>query len=185
MRKPDFHPSFMFLAEFVLLFLFSFSSYCYADDDIFEPPRIHEQTLSEYTNLGDSNWEMKLRMQAYLDSLEAELESLRYDVEVEMTAIPAPVLTEFQIAHEAFLIHADAWSRIREDIQWFNLQTGEPYMGSGYGYTYTGVMCDLVWERIQSYRDFLEEARNTDYDGFAMFPGEGYHEIGGKEVNHE
>ena len=178
MRKSDFHISFLFPAGFVLLCLSSVSSYCNADD-IFEPPRIHEQTLSEYTNLGDSNWEMKLRMQAYLDSLDAELESLRCEVESEMTAIPTPLLTEFQIAHEAFLIHAAAWSRIHEDIQWVSLQTGELYMGSGYGYTYTWIMCDLVWERIQSYRDFLEEVRNPDYDGFASFPGEGSHEIGG------
>jgi hypothetical protein len=179
MRMPGFHLSFIFPAGFVLFFLSSFSGYCCADDDIFEPPRIHEQTLSEYTNSGDSNCEMKLRMQAYLDSLETELESLRCEVETEMTAIPAPVLTEFQIAHEAFIIHAEAWSQIQEDIQWFNLQTGELYMGSGYGYTYTWGMCDLVWERIQSYREFLEEVRNPDHDGFAMFPGEGSHEIGG------
>lgn len=179
MRMPGFHLSFRFLVGFVLLFLFSFSSYCYADDDIFEPPRIHEQTLSEYTNLGDSNWEMKLRMQAYLDSLKAELESLRYEVKAEMTAIPAPLLTEFQVAHEAFFIHADAWSQIQEDIQWVSIQTGELYMGSGYGYTYTWNMCDLIWKRIQSYRGFLEEVRSPDYDGFAIFPGEGSHEIGG------
>ncbi len=87
MRIFGFHQSCMLSAGFFLLFLSSFSSYCNADDDIFEPPRIHEQTLSEYTNPGDSNWEMKLRMQAYLDSLKSELESLRCEVEIEMTAI--------------------------------------------------------------------------------------------------
>lgn len=179
MRMSGFHLSFMLPAGFVLLFLLSFSSYCYADDDIFEPPRTHEQTLSEYTNLGNSNWEMKLRMQSYLDSLKAELESLRCEVETEMTTIPAPLLTEFQVAHEAFLIYAAAWSQIQEDVQWVNLQTGELYMGSGYGYTYTWSMCDLVWERIQSYRDFIEEVRSSDYDGFVTFPGEGSHQIGG------
>lgn len=179
MRKSGFHPSFTFPVGFILLSFYSFSSYCYADDDIFEPPRIHEQTLSEYTNPGDSNWEMKLRMQAYLDSLKVELESLRCEVEAEMTVIPAPLLTEFQVAHEAFLLHADAWSRIQEDIQWVSIQTGELYMGSGYGYTYTWIMCDLVWERMLSYRDFLEEVQDSDYDGFAMFQGEGSHEIGG------
>lgn len=179
MRRSGFHLSFMFSVGFVLLFPFSFSNHCFADDDIFEPPKTHEQTLSEYMDLGDSNWEMKLRMQAYLDSLKVELESLRYEVEAEMTAIPAPLLVEFQVAHEAFLIHTESWSQIQEDIQWVSLQTGELYMGSGYGYTYTWTMCDLIWERIQSYREFLEEVRNPDYDGFAIFPGEGNHEIGG------
>ncbi|MCK5065628.1 MAG: hypothetical protein KAQ97_10115 [Candidatus Fermentibacteraceae bacterium] len=174
-----FQQSCVLSAGFVLLFLFSFSSYSNADEDIFEPPRIHEQTLSEYTTLGDSNWEMKLRITSYLDSLKSELDSLRYEVESEMNAIPTPMLNEFQIAHEAFLVHADAWSRIQEDIQWVSLQTGELYMGSGYGYTYTWSMCDLIWKRIQCYQDFLEEIRSPDYDGFAMFPGDGSHEVGG------
>ncbi len=58
LRKSGFYLSFMFSAGFFQFFFYSFSSYCYADDGIFEPPMIYEQTLSEYTNLGDSNWEM-------------------------------------------------------------------------------------------------------------------------------
>lgn len=52
-------------------------------------------------------------------------------------------------------------------------------MWSGYGYTYMWNMCDLIWDRIQSYRSYLEEAGSPDSDGFAMFPGNEDHEIGG------
>lgn len=179
MKISGFQQSCVLSAGLILFYLFSFSFCCYADDDVFEPPRILEQTLSEYTNISDSNWEIKLRMQAYLDSLKAELESLRYEVEVEITEIPSGLLSEFQVAHEAFLVHAEAWSRIQEDVQWVSIQTGELYLGSGYGYTYTWSMCDLIWRRILEYRGFLEEIRSPDYDGFAMFPGEGSYEIGG------
>lgn len=117
MNVPGFHRSLLSPAGLLLLLLFSFSGYCPADDDIFEPPRIHEQTLSEYVNLGDNNWEMKLRSQAYLDSLTAELDSLYSEVEAEMISIAAPLLSEFQVAHEAFTVHAESWSQIREDIQ--------------------------------------------------------------------
>jgi len=150
----------------------------FADDDM-EAPVIHEQTLSEYVNAGDSNWEMKLRMSAYLEALLSELDSLSIEVGSEMLLLPDPVLEEFTASHEAFLSCAGSWAQVQEDVQWFDLSTGELYLGSGYGYTYTWHMCDMVWDRMQSYMGILEEIRGPDFDGYVSYPGEGSHEVGG------
>lgn len=161
-----------------LLILSLLNSQGFADDTI-EPPRVHEQTLSEYVYSGDSNWDMKLRMSAYIDTLILELDSLKSEIENEMTALTPALLTEFREAHETFLAHAKAWSQIQEDIVWSNLETGELYIGSGYGYIYGFSYCEMIWQRILSYRGFLDEVHSQDYDGFAQFPCEFSEETGG------
>ena len=148
-------------------------------DDTTEPPQIYEQTLSEYVYSGDSNWDMKLRMSAYIDAVMLELDSLKSEVENEMTALTPGLLTAFREAHETFLAHAKAWSQIQEDIIWSNLETGELYIGSGYGYIYGFSYCEMIWQRIISYRGFLDEVHSPDYDGFAQFPCEFSDETGG------
>ena len=154
------------------------NSAAHADEDI-EAPSIHEQTLSEYVNAGESNWEMKLRASAYLDALLSELDSLLIEVESEMMLLSDLMQEEFSSAHESFLIHADSWAKVQEDIQWIDLYTGEIHLGSGYGYTYSWHMCAMVWDRMQSYIGLLEDARSPDFDGYVAYPGEGSHEIGG------
>jgi len=154
-------------------------SAAHADEDIIQAPSIHEQTLSVYVNAGETNWEMKLRASAYLDALLSELDSLSMEIGSEMMLLPDLMQEEFAASHEAFLIHADSWAKVQEDIQWLDLCTGEMHLGSGYGYTYSWHMCAMVWDRMQSYIGLLEEVRSPDFDGYVAYPGEGEGEIGG------
>jgi len=134
--------------------------------DSIEPPDISAETLQEYVYDGGDNAEMKIRMSLYLNSLGSELAVLASEVEGCLINTPE-LLTAFREAHLSFLDFADGWSEVVEDVQWYDLSTGELYWGTGYGYSYTWCRAGLYWERILAYRQFLDEGFS---DGFGSFP---------------
>ena len=136
------------------------------ESDSIDPPDIHTETLQEYVYSGGDNAEAKIRMSIYLDSLGSELEALTFEVENDLINTPE-LLEGFREAHQSFLEFADCWSEVVEDVQWYDLSTGESYWGTGYGYSYSWCRADLYWERILIYRQFLNENLS---DGFCSFP---------------
>jgi len=146
--------------------LFSLLSAASVGSDSIDPPDIRIETLQEYVHGGGDNAEMKIRMSVYLDSLGSELAVLANDVEACLANTPE-LLTAFREAHLSFLDFAEDWSEVVEDVQWYDLSTGELYWGTGYGYSYTWCRAELYWERILVYRQFLDEGLS---EGFGSFP---------------
>lgn len=127
--------------------------------DSMDPPDIHAQTLYEYAyDSIDSNDESKLRVDSYLDSLESELE--RLSIEIENSLINIEGMPEvFRDSNEAFLQSVYLWASFAEEVQWYDLASGEPYYGSGMGYTFMNISASLLWEKILEYRQVLESIR--------------------------
>jgi hypothetical protein len=127
--------------------------------DAMDPPDIHRQTLYDYAyDSIDSNDESKLRVDSYLDSLESELE--RLSIEIENSLINIEVIPDvFRDSHEAFLQSVYLWASFTEEVQWYDLASGEPYYGSGTGYTFMHISASLLWEKILEYRQVLESIR--------------------------
>ena len=144
--------------------------------DSTDPPDIHSQTLYDYV-YGDqaSSMESKIRLGIYVDSLEVEVSRLADSIEVLVGNVEN-MPERFRESHEVFMESARHSATFAEDIQWFELETGEAYWGSGTGYTYAHLMASLLWERIQFYRYFLEVAAD---DLFGEFPYTDSRSVGG------
>jgi len=159
---------------FIMLIPLSLSLTVSADS--IDLPDIHSQTLYDYVYLDQtSNMEYKMRLSYYLDSLEAEVNRLADSIEVlvgNVENMPA----RFRASHELFLESAELSAAVAEDIQWFELETGEAYWGSGIGYTYAHLKASMFWERIIFYRYFLETAAE---DLFGEFPYADSRSVGG------
>lgn len=124
--------------------------------DTIDPPDIHTQTLSEYINASaDPIAEMKLRQGYYIDSLRSELTSLATELKDHLvnTETQAQLFLE---SHEAFLLSTELWASFTEEIQWYDLATGEPDYGSGLDGTYIIITASMLWERILDYRQLLQ-----------------------------
>jgi len=144
--------------------------------DTIDPPDIHSQTLYDYVYASqESNMEDKIRLGFYTDSLEAELNRLADSIEVLVSNVQN-IPARFRVSHEVFIESARRTASFAEDIQWFELETGEAYWGSGTGYTYGHLTAALFWERILFYRYFLETAKE---DLFGEFPYEDSRNVGG------
>ncbi|MCK5116169.1 MAG: hypothetical protein KAR44_06185 [Candidatus Aegiribacteria sp.] len=128
----------------------------FATADAIGPPDIHTQTLYDYAyDSIDSNDESKLRVDSYLDSLESELECLAIEVQNSLVNIEG-MPEVFRESHETFLQSVDLWASFAEEVQWYDLASGEPYFGSGMGYTFMHISASLIWEKILEYRQVLE-----------------------------
>jgi len=134
--------------------------------DAMDPPDIHSQTLYDYAyDSIDSNDESKLRVDSYLVSLESELESLAIEVQNSLVNIEG-MPEVFRDSHEVFLQSVYLWASFAEEVQWYDLASGEPYYGSGMGYTFMHISASLIWNRILEYRQVLESIRE---DGMCEF----------------
>jgi len=144
--------------------------------DSTDPPDIHSQTLYDYV-YGDHacGMECQVRLSLYLDSLMIEVSCLADSIEVLVGNVEN-MPERFRENHELFMESARHSAAFAEDIQWFELETGEAYWGSGTGYTYVHLMASLLWERIQFYRYFLEVAAD---DLFGEFPYTDSRSVGG------
>ncbi len=148
--------------------------------DSTDPPDIHSQTLYDYVYGGQaggqtSNFECKVRLGLYVDSLDVEVSRLADSIEVLVGNVEN-MPERFRESHEVFMESARHSAAFAEDIQWFELETGEAYWGSGTGYTYAHLMASLLWDRIQFYRYFLEVAAD---DLFGEFPYTDSRSVGG------
>ena len=162
----------MTLMPLLILLLLSLTVYA----DTIDPPDIHSQTLYEYV-YGDTvdDMEDRIRLSQYTDSLEAELNRLADSIEVLVSNVEN-MPGRFRENHEAFIESARLTASFAEDIQWFELETGEACWGSGTGYTYNHLIAELLWERILFYRYFLETAEE---DLFGEFPCADSRSVGG------
>jgi hypothetical protein len=146
--------------------------------DSIDPPDIHSQTLFEYAyGEGADSMEDRIRLSQYVDSLEAECIRLADSIEVLVGNVEN-MPERFRESHEVFMESVQLSASFAEDIQWFDLETGEAYWGSGIGYTYAHMTASLLWDRIQFYRYFLEVA---DEDLFGEFPYSDSRTVGGKQ----
>ena len=144
--------------------------------DSTDPPDIHSQTLYDYVYADQaSSMECKIRLGLYVDSLMVEVSSLADSIEVLVGNVEN-MPERFRESHEVFMESARHSAAFAEDIQWFELETGEAYWGSGTGYTYVHLMASLLWDRIQFYRYFLEVAAD---DLFGEFPYTDSRSVGG------
>ncbi len=124
--------------------------------DSMEPPDIHTQTLAEYIDASaDPIAEMRLRQSCYIDSLRSELTGLALELEDRLLNTEAQ-LQLFRESHEAFLLSTDLWASFTEEIQWYDLATGEPDFGSGLNGTYIIITASMLWERLLDYRQLLQ-----------------------------
>ncbi len=124
--------------------------------DAMDPPDIHSQTLAEYINASpDPIAETRLRQSCYIDSLRSELTRLAAELEDQLVNTEAQAEL-FRESHETFLHSTDLWASFTEEIQWYNLTTGEPDFGSGLNGTYIIITASLLWEKILDYRQLLK-----------------------------
>jgi len=123
--------------------------------DAIDPPDIQRQTLYDYAyDAFDANFEIKLRVSSYLDSLESELDRLSIELENSLVNVEGmPDL--FRESHEAFLQSVYLWASFAEDVQWYDLADGQTCFGSGMGYTFMHISASLLWEKILEYRQAL------------------------------
>ena len=98
---------------------------------------------------------MRLRQSCYIDSLRSELNSLATELEYFLVNTEAQAQL-FRDSHEAFLLSTDLWASFTEEIQWYNLTTGEPDFGSGLDGTFIIITASLLWEKILDYRQLLQ-----------------------------
>ncbi|MCD4706531.1 MAG: hypothetical protein K8S62_02195 [Candidatus Sabulitectum sp.] len=150
------------IIKFLPITLLLFVSVALADS--IEPPDIHTQTLAEYINASDPIVEIRLRQSCYIDSLRSELTSLAAELEDHLVNTEAQ-LQLFRESHEAFLLSTDLWASFTEEIQWYNLATGEPDFGSGLDGTYIIITASMLWEKILDYRQLLQSIEEYGVTG--------------------
>lgn len=133
-----------------------------ASGDSIPPPDIRSQSLGDYTrnNLDDS----KLLISMYSSALEKHLDSLYLEIHPMLQNVPE-IQHSFTEAHQAFLEYAGLWAVFDETSTWYDMNTGEFYYGSGYGYQELYIRCTLYWQQILLYRKFMSSVSES---GFSM-----------------
>ncbi len=137
--------------------------FLYASGDSIAAPDVHTLNLREYTlcNLDDP----KLLCFMYASALENQLDSLYLLIYPMLENVPE-IQQDFHEAHLAFMGYAEEWAAFEESSQWFDLNSGESYYGSGMGYQKQYVLCTLYWQQILLYRKFIS---SVSEDGFSCY----------------
>lgn len=121
---------------------------------VYGEPDIYETTLPDYIQLGMNNFESKMLMNVYLDSLGTELERLHLELAFKFVKCPG-LLEALETSHALFLEESRAWAYLSEEAMWWDLEEGVRYDGTGRSYTYAFTLADAVWNRIADYREML------------------------------
>jgi hypothetical protein len=117
-------------------------------------PDIYETTLLEYIHPGSNNFEMKMLMNVYLDSLETELERLHLEL-ADMFGKCPELLEALETSHALFLEESRAWAYLSEETVWWDIEEGVRYDGSGRSYTYAFTLADAERNRINEYWEMM------------------------------
>lgn len=112
-------------------------------------------SLTQYVQAGgDTTYEMKGRLAAYVAAMELELEKLRKSAESLM--VKAPKLKEvFRKNHATFLAYMDTQATLSEEARWWNLSNGTRDDGTARSYEFLGVKAALLWKQMRSYAQFI------------------------------
>lgn len=119
-----------------------------------QPPDVDRVTFEQYLDGATCNVEMKERSGAYLEGLEAAMETAAKAL-ADRLSKNVELQTEFKSAHADFLAFARSAPMMAESMNWVDLETGETFHGTGYGYAYMALRGSLLWQQIRAYRRVL------------------------------
>ncbi len=122
---------------------------------LYGEPDIKLVSMTGYVQNGLNNFEMKMLMNIYLDSLEAELAFLNNELAQEFRCCPE-LLACLNSSHELFLQESRAWATLTEERRWWDTKRCERYDGSARSYTYAFTLGKRFWHRICQYSWMLE-----------------------------
>ncbi len=150
----------------ILMIVFAFAS---ADEA--PAPDIREQSVQEYIESAEACFDRKILFSLYIDAMKVELDDLAARINIALSEVPS-LQESFREAHEDFTACCHSRAALGEDIQWYNLETGESYFGSGYGYTRMSIIASMYWEQTGVYRHILETASEDPfiYESFVVLP---------------
>jgi hypothetical protein len=121
---------------------------------IYGEPDIYSFSYEQYIRQGLNNFETKMLMAVYQDSLESALDSLYLELREKYS--PAPDLLEYlDASHSAFLDYSRLWAGLCEEACWWDLEEGVREDGTARSYTYSFVLALYRWQKIVSYINLL------------------------------
>ncbi len=106
--------------------------------------------MPEYTENGINNYEMKILMNIYLDSLEVELVTLKNQLAREFSRCPE-LLESLNRSHDSFMQESYDWAYLSEERMWWNTKSAERFDGTARGYEFTYTPGMSYWQRICRY----------------------------------
>jgi len=124
-------------------------------------PEIYSFSWGDYCGQGMNNFEIKMLMVVYLDSLDASLDSLYSDLH-EMYSIAPELQEDLEVSHNAFLEYCESWASLSEERMWWNLEDGIRNDGTARGYTYAYTLAKYRWQKIVAYTRMLDSSSPWD-----------------------
>mgnify|MGYP006276472619 CR=1 FL=1 len=118
------------------------------------PVNIYETSMRDYVNIADCNMLMKVYSSAYVDALEKECDRLVKRV-IEKTAPSKDLPRDVKKAHEAMKGFATNMGQMSESLLWWDFQSKENMMGTGYGYEIMAFQANIFWRSIVYYQSIL------------------------------
>jgi hypothetical protein len=143
---------------------------------VYGEPDVFSFSWSDYVGQGTNNFEIKMLMTAYLDSLDSALDSLYLEVRAKYSSAPE-LLQYLDSSHSSYLDYAEEWSRMCEERMWWDLEDGTRSDGTARGYTYAYALALHRWRKIVSY-EFLLRSDSPWQEG-TPDSGLGLDQIGG------
>lgn len=135
---------------------------------IYGEPDINRMSMMDYIGDGMNNFEMKMLMNIYLDSLETRLNWLNSQLAQEFNGCPE-LLNNLEQSHELFMAESHAWALLAEERMWWDTKQCERFDGTARGYTYAFTLGKRFWYRICEYSWMLEFGASQE-DGPNMEP---------------
>jgi hypothetical protein len=140
-------------------------------------PDIYRFSYHQYAGQGTNNFETKMLIIAYQESLESALDSLYQELRALYSQ--APELVKYlDESHSAFLEYSRSWAEFNEENVWWDLETGYRSDGTARSYTYSYVLALYRWQKISSYITLLR-TQNVWAEGIPDTDMLGLDQIGG------
>ena len=128
---------------------------------LYGEPDVYAFSYLQYAEQGMNNFEQKMLVCVYLDSLESALDSLYLELR-DMYALAPEFLEYLDASHEAFLEYSDSWARLCEERIWWDAAEGVREDGSFRGYVFAGTLSLYWWQKIVAYTRILRFESNWD-----------------------
>ena len=125
------------------------------------PPRyvdIYQVSFDEYVDGATSNMDGKERAERYVDELYREADVLAAMM-VHTLGACHDLVPMVQQAHTAMKDYALAMAQVRENLLWYDYETGEFRSGTGYGHESLRAQAEILWMHVVAYNLF-----GTDFD---------------------
>lgn len=137
-----------------------------------QPPDVDRVTFEQYLDGATCNVDMKERSGLYMEGLEKALQKAASAVSDRLSKNGA-IQAQFRAAHGEFLLFAQSSPMLAETLNWVDLESGETFHGTAYGYSYVALRCSLLWQQTRAYRRLLASGDPSTLGENSIFASDG------------